>query len=248
MLVVNRSFASRHWPGESALGKRVKFRSRNERPWLTVIGVVPDLLLQGIENRRAPEDGLYLPYYQQPRYLSIGMVLRGKTDNMSRLATVLRTEMRKLDPNLGLMEVETLREGMDQVLITRNILTNVFLLFGALSLLLASLGLFGVMNFSVGQKGVEIAIRMALGAPGGRLLLSVMKAGMRQLGYGLALGWLISIGLAGILEAFLYDVDSIDLQVCLVVIFVLSFVCMVSCYLPARRAVLTQPMELLRYQ
>jgi predicted permease len=241
--IVDEKLARTYWPNEDPLGKRLKLGGpRSRMPWLTVVGVVAS-----VKNRRLDEDAkfyVYQPFTQwAPRETSL--VIRTANDPAAITAAV-RRQLAALDAELPLFEVATVEAWVAHSLSAKR-LTN-FLLSGlaATALLLAVLGIYGVMSLSVGSRTNEFGIRLALGATPGAVLRWVVGQGMKLalIGVGIGLGgawWLTSF-----LESLLYGVEATDPLIFTGVALGLSLVALGACYIPARRATRVDPMVALR--
>jgi len=243
--VVDEKIVRTYWPNEEPIGKRVRLgRAARGNPWLTVVGVVAS-----VKNRHLDEDAryyLYQPFAQSSSHES-SLVIRSE-NNPEALIPALRSAVARLDPELPLYEVETLEQAVARSLSTKR-LTNLLLAgFALTALLLAILGIYGVMSLSVSSRINEFGIRLALGAQPRDVLKLVVSQGMRLVFTGVALGLVGAFGLTRFLESLLFDVRSTDPATFVVVALVLMGVALVACYVPARRATRVEPMVALRYE
>ena len=189
--IVNQSFAARHGAGDP-LGMQVRLgRSESEEPWLTIVGVVPDLYMEGIGNTEGDPAGLYTPLAQgDARFMSLAA--RGPAEPMSLTATV-RDAVASVDPDIPIYWADTLAGRLSQQTWFYNVFGVLFMIFGASALFLAAVGLYGVMSFSVVQRLREIGIRMALGARGGDVVRMVSRQGLTLALVGIGIG-LVAVG------------------------------------------------------
>ena len=245
--IVNVSFAERLFPGTDPAGQRFKLGVEDDdgNPWLTIVGVVPDLYMEGVGNGggRAPQ-GFYVPLSQSDRrFMSI--VVRGQGDSME-LTETTRQAVMSLDANLPLYWVRPLQQEIDENTWFYNVFGQLFMVFGGVALFLAAIGLYGVMSFAVGRRTQEVGIRMALGAQAKNVLGLVIRQGLWQVGLGLVIGLGLAVLAAGGLEAVLFEVDPHDLSVYALVFTALGATGLLACLLPAAKASRINPIEALR--
>ena len=243
--LVNRRMADRFWPGQNPIGKRFKAKSMEWRdtPWLTVIGVVGDVRHWGLEREPAVE---HFVLYRQRWELASAMavVVRGATDESALLRTV-RDRVHAFDEDVP-VDVGTLSSRVDESLAERRFIMTVLVAFGVLALLLAAIGVYGVLSFTVAQRTREIAVRLALGAEPRRVLAMVMGQVLRVSVIAVAVGLVAARAVTRLMGALLFDVSSTDLRSYLAATVVLFGVAMVAAYVPARRAASVDPMLTLR--
>ena len=248
VVIVNEPFARRHWPEGPVLGRLVGIRreSGGEHVWATVVGVAPDLRMEGFENARVDGAGVYLPITQKSiRFMTV--VLRGSGDvEVRSLVPILRRTVQAMDPNLPLYWIRTLQESIDLNLAGNRIVTAMFVWFGLAALFLAGMGIFAVVTFSVNQRRTEIGIRMALGARIADIKALVVRQGFLQLLIGLAIGAVVSIVLSSLLRSALIGVRPHDAVTYLLSIVILTRVSTAAWILQVRRAVRVDPMIAMR--
>jgi putative ABC transport system permease protein len=245
VVVVNETMAKKIWPGESPLGKRITFGDPAQPgDWLTVVGVVADVRHQALNEE--PGSEAYWPQYQQP-FADASLVLRTSRDPAS-LADGVRQAVRSLDPNLPVDQIRTMEDRVAQSLAQSRFKMVLLTLFAGLALVLAAVGLYGVVSYSVAQRTHEIGIRMALGAERRNVLRLVVRQGMVVVLIGVAVGlagaWYASRFLAG----QVYGVSAKDPVTFLAVPLVLLAVALLANYLPARRATQVDPLVALRQE
>ncbi|MBI3666143.1 MAG: ABC transporter permease [Acidobacteria bacterium] len=238
--VINEAIGRRFWPGQDPIGKTFVTAGRSR----VVIGVARDSKYLSLRENALPY--IYLPLLQQYEPM---MTLHVKTagDPMSLLVAV-RGEIQSMNPDLPLFEIRTLAEHMGGSVFGERMASTMLGVFGALALLLASVGLYGVMSYAVSQRTHEVGVRMALGAEQGDILRLILRQGLMLvlmgIGVGVAAAWAVSRFLSG----FLYGVSATDLATFAGVSTLLAAVAMLACYLPARRATKVDPMTALRYE
>ncbi len=250
--MVNESFAKKMWPGQSAIGKRLKLEDKMHEAgedWLTVIGVVKDFKLTGHDNhlRSDVDDILLEPFWQEEEMGFATLLVRTYGDPKAAI-TKVRQQVQAIDPHLPIYFTKTMKEYFYDSSYFYRLNAGLFSVFGIMALFLASVGIYGVMSFSVTQRTREIGIRMALGAKKKSILNLILKQGALQVFTGLAIGFPMAFGLANMLQYLLYGVTPNDAPTYIAVILCLAIVALLACFLPARRATKVQPMDALRYQ
>ena len=244
--IVNTAMEAKYWPGQSAIGKQVGPGSPRF-PLLTIVGVVPDVKHISLREETPPE--MYVLYTQKPwpSMLNMRVALRTKTDPASMTANV-REAIHSVDSDLPLAKVATLTTLVDASMSQPRL--SMFLLssFGILALLLASIGMYGVISYSVAQRTQEIGIRMALGAERHSVFGMVLGEGARLAGLGIAAGLAVAFGVTRLMASFLYRVQPTDPLTFALVSAVLAAVAILACYLPARRATRMDPVPALRHE
>jgi hypothetical protein len=262
--VVNSAFARRHFGTDNPLSRR--FRTVTEStaqpgPWRTVIGVVSTVRMVGPYNDPTVDDsGFYVPFTASlfgpvpaapvPSQFATVLVAPRPGQQADTLLPMLRREMDKVDRNLPLYYVGTPREHIDRALAQYRVIAAMFVVFGLVAVVLAAVGLYGVMSFSVNQRRQEFGVRMALGADNTSIVSMVLGQGVRQLGAGLAVGFGLALLLASagrsLLAAMLYNVNPHDPFSYAVVFAVVTLVSLVAILVPGRRASKVDPMVALR--
>jgi putative ABC transport system permease protein len=262
--IVNSAFAAKHFPGESALGRRFRTVAANGRqpgPWRTIVGVVSMVRMLGPFNiPNVDETGFYVPFFSNPfgpiqptPFVSQFTTIIAKPRPGQRadaMAVPLRQEIMKVDPNLPLYYVGTARHQLESFVAQNRIIATMFTIFGAVAIVLASVGMYGVMSFSVNQRRQEFGVRMALGAHYNRILRMVLKQGAMQLALGLLIGVGLALTLATLagsgIQTVLFGVSARDPLTYAVVIGVITVVSLMATLVPARRATRVDPMIALR--
>ncbi len=243
--VVNQSFVRRFSPGEDILGKRIRRgTSQSEEAWLTIVGVVPDLFMEGVGNDKEFVHGMYLPLAQSDAQF-VSIAVRGRGDPAT-LAPLIRDEVVRHSPDTPIYWPQTLTEAVNENLWWVDVFGGLFVVFGLGALFLAAVGLYGVMAFSVKQRTHEVGIRMALGAQAGKVLGLILRQGVVQV----FLGLLIGLGLGALLSRGLRQgftlVEPWDPQVFVGICLVLLTAAFLATIFPARRATRVDPVEALR--
>jgi putative ABC transport system permease protein len=244
--VVNESFVRRYLPGGDPIGRRIREGARDTtRQWLTVVGVVPDLHMQGIgNNERGNEAGFYVPLGQSDLRYDAAIALRVRGDVMSRAGDV-RAAVASLDPSLPVFRAMSMDAVIERETWFFRSFGGMFVVFGLAALFLAAVGLYGVMSFSVTARTHEMGVRLALGAPGGRLVWLVLRKSVGQLAIGLVIGLALGALAAGPLQIILYQVEARDPVVFGGVAATLALVGFAAAFIPARRAARVHPAEAL---
>lgn len=252
--IVNASFARKYFGNESPLGRRVRlYTPAQPRPWRTIVGVAPDMLMQGPFNQQTDKAGFYVPLLgATPAAQFCTIVVRPRPgQDAATLGPTLSKAVAGVDSNLPTYFAGTPARLHDEILGVNRITATLFTIFGVVAFVLSAVGLYGVMSFSVNQRTQEFGIRMALGADAAKILRLVMTQGAWQLGIGLVLGAGASALLFGVigkaaLENILFKVNALDPVLYFAVAGLLTIVAAASCFVPARRATLVNPMIALR--
>ena len=239
--IVNREMARRLWPGESALGKRIKLTA--DQSWITVIGVVANEDGEGSVDR-PPARYVYLPLAQRPNR-PIAVMIRTPSDPMA-MAPVLRGSVREVDADLPVENVRTAEAGHAERYWHVRLYAVFFFSFAVFALLLAAIGIYGIVAQTVIQRTHEIGIRVALGAERSRVLLLIVGDGARLATIGLAVGLLGAVTLTRLMKSMLFNASPVDLRVLVPVSLLLFSVALIASWLPARRALRIDPMLALR--
>ena len=239
--IVNQSFAKTHFPNIDPLGHLFKrIRPNSQEPWLTIVGVVPDLIMEGIGNNNASPVGYYIPIAQSDVANGVRMAIR-TSGEPAAMTSFVRSAVASLDPDLAIYDISTMRRVIDRQTMFYSIFGTFFMVFGASALFLAAAGLYGVMAFAVTQRTREMGVRSALGAQGGSLILLVMRKSVLQLAVGLTLGLVLALLASGALEPVLYRVNPRDAAVFGAVVATLACASLIASFLPARRVAKIDP-------
>jgi putative ABC transport system permease protein len=241
--IINQTMAKRLWPGENAVGKRFA-TSQSGRPNFQVVGVAKDARLEAL--REAPELAMFVPLAQQYQ-AGMTLLVRTATDPMGLLPAI-RGEVQSLDKNLAVFDVTTLRAAVATTLDQQKLYATLIGSFALVALVLAAIGIYGVISYSVARRTHEMGIRMALGAERSDVLKLVVGQGMLLTLGGLAVGLPSALGLARLLKSLLYGVNPNDAPTFVLGALALGSVALLACYIPARRATKVDPMVALRYE
>jgi len=254
--IVNASFARKYWGNQSAIGHQVRiFNPGQPQPWRTIVGVVPDTLMQGPFDQQTESVGFYMPLLgasPAPQFCTI-LVRPRAGQRADTLGPALSRAVAELDSNLPTYFAGTPGRFHNEILSANRIIATLFTIFGIVAFILSAVGLYGVMSFSVNQRTQEFGIRMALGADAARIFRMVMTQGAWQLAIGLVLGaggiaLLLGVIAAAALKNILFKVNALDPTIYFAVAGLLTLVAAVSCFVPARRATRVDPVAALRYE
>jgi len=245
VLLINNVMARRYWPGEDAVGKRITFDDKpKDSDWFRVVGVVGDV--KDTPGSKEAEPAFWWPVLQEPfPFANMTIVLRGDSDP-ALLTDALRSKVRELDPSLAVAHVRLLDRVADEQFSTSRFALFLIGLFAALALLLAAIGIYGVISYSVSQRMPEFGMRVALGASSWNLLKMVMKQGVLLTGIGVAIGLGCALLLGGVLDNLLFGLSARD-PLTLIVVGAIAVVTATLASLPsALRATAADPMTSLR--
>ncbi|HEY3600405.1 MAG TPA: ABC transporter permease [Chthoniobacterales bacterium] len=238
VVMINQALARKYWPNEDPVGKRMRVPTREGRVWTTIIGMVGDVHHRGLDQPVKPE--WYAPLTQGP-YPSVILAVRSAQDPAS-LTNAIRHEVQAIDAAQPIAHVRTLDEVIADSIAPRRLSVVLLTIFAGLALLLASVGIYGVMSFLVVQRTHEIGVRMALGAQRGDVLrLIISRAGL-LISAGTILGLIIAFLSTSFLRSALYATSALDLTTFLFVTVTLALVALAASYIPARRATRADPM------
>ncbi len=249
VVLINESFARHYFPNENPLGQRMKLGPsriwRGERlTSFEIVGIVRDVKLAGLD---APSEPAYYTPAAQTPLDDMTLLVRTTTDPLSIVGAV-RQAVWSIDPNQPISNVSTLEKVVDDSIAQRRLNMLLMGLFGGLALLLSAVGIYGLLSHAVTQRTQEMGIRMALGAQVGDVLKLVLKQGMMLALVGEVIGLVAAFALTRLIRGLLFGVTPNDAMTFVAVVGVLTFVALLACYIPARRATKVDPLIALRYE
>jgi putative ABC transport system permease protein len=242
VIIVNQAFAKKFWPNQDAVGKRIVMGGMSEHPnWITIVGVVGDVRHFGLDVDPKPE--MYVPFAQDPYFTTI-YVVRSNQDGVSLLPAI-RREIQAIDSAVPLANVRTFEQVIADSVAPRRLSVVLLGVFAGVAVLLASVGIYGVMSFLVVQRTQEIGVRMALGAQRGDVLKLILGRSLKLISAGAAIGLVVALMSTSMLQALLYNVSAFDTPTFVLVTIFLAAVALTASYLPAMRATKADPMTAL---
>ncbi|MGD0226740.1 MAG: ABC transporter permease [Terriglobia bacterium] len=248
ILIINDAMARRYFPGQDPVGQRIKTGDLNPNsPWETIVGVVTDVKYSGLDG--APEPSLYVPYFQTywPDFSrEMFLVVRAASDPKA-VAGSLRTIVQGLDRDMP-FELRSMNDLLADSVAQPRFRTLLLGIFAAMALILAAVGIFGVMAYVVSRRTQEIGVRMALGASRCGVLQIVVGEGLRVVLIGIGIGLVEAFALTRLMKTLLFDVQPFDPVTFVGVPLLVILVALLACYIPARRATKVDPMVALRYE
>jgi putative ABC transport system permease protein len=243
--VINETLARRFWPNESPIGKRLKQGwPENETPWREVVGLAADVKINGVDQETPLQ--AYLPLAQEPA-LSLALVVRTQGTPLS-LAPAVEQTIHGIDKDLPVFNARSMDQLLDNAIAQQQLTMVLLAGFAVVALVLAAVGIYGVISYSVSQRTHEIGIRMALGAQPGDVLRLVAGQGMGLALVGVAIGVGASLVLTRLMTSLLFGVSATDPLTFAAISVLLASVALLACYFPARRATKVDPMVALRYE
>jgi predicted permease len=245
--VINEAFARAHWPHENPVGQHIKLPTpgnRSPREWITVVGVIADARTETLADSSAPQ--LYLTLYQRTAK-DWAVFLRGRLDAVT-IPAQLRQQVQSVNPELPVFGAQTLDDVLSASLSQRRFSMEIVGLFALTALLLAGMGIYGVISYIVSERTHEIGIRLALGAQSPKILRMVLRQGLGLALAGAAFGLVGALIVAHLMAGVLYGVRPTDPVTFVGVALLLIGVALLACYIPARRAIRVDPLVALRYE
>lgn len=239
VVIVNQAFAKRFWPNQDAQGKRIVMGGMSDNPnWITIVGVVGDMRHFGLDVDPKPE--MYVPFAQDPYFTTI-YVVRSNQDPRALLPAI-RREIQAIDPAVALANVRTLENVLADSVAPRRLSVVLLGVFAGVAVLLASVGIYGVMSFLVVQRTHEIGVRMALGAQRSDILKLILSRSIKLVSAGALIGLMVALMSTSALRTLLYNVSAFDTSTFVLVTILLAAVALAASYLPAMRATKADPM------
>jgi putative ABC transport system permease protein len=242
--IVDANLARHYWPNQSVIGKRVRYGPpENNEPWRTVVGVVGNVRNQDL--RAVGRNSVYIPYADDFHHQSLSWVVRTSA-GLSDPGAAIRQRMTEIDRSVAVSHLVTMREIVDESLWQERFFATLLAFFAGLAILMATVGLYGVMAYTVSLRTHELGIRMAVGASAREIRRMVLLQSARLVGAGLVIGMAAALLLTRLLEKQLYGVKSTDPQTFLSVAAILFAAALLASYLPAHRATSVDPLSALR--
>jgi putative ABC transport system permease protein len=244
VVIINEALARQYFPNQDPVGKRLQTGEYSPTgPWLTIVGVVADVKYSGLNEAAQP--ALYTPFQQDLWWRSMFLAVKAGGDPLG-LVNSVRNEVWALDRDLPVSQIKTMDQLMSDAVAEPRAYTLLLGILGAVALLLAAVGIYGVMAYAVTQRTHEIGVRVALGAQSGAVLRLVVGAGMKLALLGMAIGLLAAFVLTRLMSKLLFNVSPTDPVTFALIALLLTGVALLACYLPARRATKVDPMVALR--
>jgi putative ABC transport system permease protein len=244
-IVIDEEFAKRYWPNEDPVGKRVRLGTENDAPRLEVLGVVGRVKMESLNQNSDRVQG-YFPYNQTPDN-SMTVIIKGAADP-NQLISSVRGAIKEIDPDQPIYSVRTMNEIRAESVAGERLNLTLLSLFAGIALVLAIVGIYGVMSYSVTQRTHEIGIRMAIGARPRDVFKMVLGQGMKLALIGVVLGLGFAFALTRLMETMLFGVEPTDKLTFAAISIMLITVALLACYLPGRRATKVEPTISLRYE
>jgi putative ABC transport system permease protein len=242
-LVVNESMAKRFFPNEDAVGRRLRFGD-DKAPWMTIVGIVADVQVRGARGTNVVET--YVPYWHNPEP-GTNVILKTAGDPAA-LSEPLRRAVKEIDPGIAVASITTLDQMVAESIGGSRFYATLVAVFAGLALILAAVGIYGVMSYAVTQRTQEIGVRLALGAAERQIFGLVVGESLKLAAVGLVFGLAGSLALGKAISGMLYGVGGTDIPTFAVTAALLAGVAFLAAYLPARRAMRIDPMEALRVE
>jgi putative ABC transport system permease protein len=247
--LINQAMAHTYWPGENAIGKRFKLGDPDDKevPWVTIVGIAGDVHNMGVDEPVKPE--MYFPYQQgiEPFYTPRDLVIRTSVDPLS-IAAAATNEIHQVDPEQPVSNIRTMQQVLSEETTWRELGMTLLTIFAGLALLLAMLGIYGVLAYFVTQHTQEIGVRMALGAQRRNILSLVLKRGMSLVVMGVAIGLAAAFALTRLMAGLVFGVKLGDPMTYGIVAVMLLIVATIACLIPAQRATRVDPLTALTYE
>lgn len=243
--IINHAMAKKFWPGEGPVGKQVGLGSVRY-PLMTIVGIVADVKHLSLREEPGPE--MYVPMTQKPWPSMLTMQVAMRATDPASIIGAVRDTIHSIDPNLPLAKVAKLASLVDDSMSQPRFSMLLLASFGGLALLLASIGMYGIISYSVMQRTSEIGVRMALGAQRKNVFRMILSEGSRIAGLGITIGIAVALAVTRTMSSFLYGVPATDPFTFIGMALFLLVIALLACYLPARRAARVDPMIALRYE
>ena len=251
VVMINQTMARRYWPDEDAVGKRlqphfpaakVPWRPESTNSWLTIVGVVGDVEEDGLNDQRSAE--IYMPYLQNPSS-QMNLLVRSTSDPL-RLVPAVRRQVLAVDKDQAIYNIKTMENVFSESIAAPQVVTSLLATFAAVALILAALGVYSVMSYSVAQRSHEVGVRIALGAQHQHVLRLILGQGLKLVLVGVGLGVTAAFAVTRVISNLLFGVTATDPPIFVAVPLLLIAVAMLASYFPARRALKVDPIIALR--
>jgi predicted permease len=243
VVIISQSMARRFFPDGNVLGKRIDIGDTPQPDWRAVVGVAPDLKYSG-SLYSEDEDAIYLPYLQSPPW---GMYLFVRTNSEpSAMTPEVRNVVRAIDRDVPVAKIRTMRQVLAESVAQPRFYTLLLGIFAAIALIMATIGLYGVISYAVAQRTHELGVRVALGAGTGDIIKLVVTHGLRLSIIGSAIGLFLAFGVTRVFASLLYGVSPVDPLTLIATPLLLIGVTLLACFIPARRATRVDPVTALR--
>jgi putative ABC transport system permease protein len=248
VVIVSDSFARRYWPNENAIGKRIKFAPDDPKvPWMTIVGVAGNIKFRSLRQDVLAETIIYQPNLQSNVVVSLSLVVRTKSDPEAMLMPI-RNLIRSVDPDIPVYSLATMDQRLAEQRADVRSLAWLIGTFALLAVLLASIGIYGVMSYVVSQRTQEVGIRIALGAQAIDVWRLIIRQSLKVIVAGIVVGLAGAFALTGFLRGLLFDVQPYDPRVFAMIALLISVVGLLACFVPARRATKVDPLKALRHE
>jgi putative ABC transport system permease protein len=244
-IIIDEEFARRHWPNEEAVGKQIKLGTDAKNPVLSVVGVVGRVKMEGLNQDSNRVQG-YFPYLQIPNG-GMTVIVKGSSDPTQLISSV-RQQVKAIDPDQPIYNIRTMDEIRAESVAPERLNLTLLSIFAGLALVLAIVGIYGVMSYAVTQRTHEIGIRMAIGAQTWDVFRMILRQGMTMALIGVGLGLIGAFALTRLMTTMLFGVAPTDPLTFTVIAVLLTAVALLACYLPGRRATKVDPVVSLRYE
>jgi len=247
VVIVNERMAQQFFPGQDPIGKRVKWSAdpASQAPWMTIVGVAGNVKPLGLASQPVLE--MFAPSNQEPS-AAMYVLIRTQSADPSGLAAAVRAELRNLDRDQPMNAVQSMRQIVENTLVESKYMTILTAIFAAIALLMAAMGIYGVISYTVAQRTRELGIRMALGAGSANVVRLVLQQALWVVGIGIGIGVPGAAAVTRVLQSYLYGVGPRDPATFVLIPAVLAGVALLASYVPARRATRVDPMIALRYE
>jgi putative ABC transport system permease protein len=245
VIIIDEEFARRHWPNEEAIGKQIRLGRDANLPILEVVGVVGRVKMEGLSQDSNRVQGYFA--YEQLSGDSMTMLIKASSDP-NQLIAAARQQVKELDPEQPIYDIRTMDEIRAESVAPERLNLTLLSLFAGIALVLAIVGIYGVMSYTVTQRTHEIGIRMAIGAQTWDVFRMILTQGMSLALIGVGIGLVGAFVLTRLMATMLFGVEPTDPVTFSVIAVLLTVVALLACYLPGRRATKVDPVESLRYE